>query len=200
MRRIEFQEIKNIAEYERVREAVRADIIALKKNRRLQVGPSLSLVFENRETVLFQIHEMVRTERLVDETKIQDEIDTYANLVPGQGELSATLFIEIPGIADLPHHEAIAAVNFFQGFDQGGIVLEAGGFRSVAAFEAGFSSDEKMAAVQYVKFPVSDSFRAALQDGDGATRVTADNGRYRAEVALSPLTRAELLKDLSGLS
>ena len=126
MRKIELKDIRNIAEYEKVRDAMRAEIIALKKNRRLEVGPNLSLVFENRQTVLFQIHEMVRTERLVDDARIQDEIDAYRNLIPGPDELSATLFIEIPGIAEMPHDRAIAAVNHFQGFDAGGIVIEAG--------------------------------------------------------------------------
>lgn len=200
MRKIELKDIRNIAEYEKVREAMRAEIIALKKNRRLEVGPNLSLVFENRQTVLFQIHEMVRAERLVDEGKIQDEIDAYQNLIPRAGELSATLFIEIPGIAEMPHEKAIAAVNFFQGFDAGGIVIEAGPARSAGVFEAGFSNDEKMAAVQYLKFPVDSGMRAALADPELPARLLANNGRYRAETRLTPAMRQELLRDLSESS
>jgi len=197
MRKIELTDIRNIAEYEKVREAMRADIIALKKNRRLELGPNLSLVFENRQTVLFQVHEMVRTERLVDDLKIQDEIDAYQNLIPGAGELSATLFIEIPGIAEMSHEKAMEAVNQFQGFDAGGIAIEAGKSRSVAGFEAGFSNEEKMAAVQYLKFPVDPAMRAALADPAAAARLVADNGRYRAEASLGPLVRQELLRDLA---
>ncbi len=196
MRRIELKDIRNIAEYEKAREAMRADIIALKKNRRLELGPNLSLVFENRQTVLFQIQEMVRTERLVDDLKIQDEIDAYQNLIPGAGELSATLFIEIPGIAEMSHGKAMAAVNYFQGFDVGGLVMEAGSARSVAVFEAGFSSEEKMAAVQYLKFPVDLAMQGALADAGVSARLIADNGRYRGEAPLGPLVRQELLRDL----
>lgn len=198
MRKIELKDIRNIAEYEKARDGMRAEIIALKRNRRVQVGPNLSLVFENRQTVLFQIHEMVRTERLVDDRKIQAEIDAYANLIPGPGELSATLFIEIPGIAEMTHDQAIAAVNYFQGFDQGGITLEAASARSVAVFEAGFSNDEKMAAVQYLKFPVDSPMTAALDDSATAARLQAANGRYRAEAPVSPALRAEMLIDLRG--
>jgi hypothetical protein len=197
LRKIEITDIRNIAEYERVREAMRAEIIALKKNRRLEVGPNLSLVFENRQTVLFQVHEMVRTERLVDERKVQDEIDAYQNLIPRAGELSATLFIEIPGIAEMSHDKAIEAVNHFQGFDAGGIVIEAGSTRSAGIFEAGFSSDEKMAAVQYLKFPVDSAMQAALANPEVPASLTADNGRYRAEARLTPMMRQELLRDLS---
>lgn len=196
MRKIELKDIRNIAEYEKVREAMRAEIIALKKNRRLEVGPNLSLVFENRQTVLFQIHEMVRTERLVDDRKIQDEIDAYQNLIPGPGELSATLFIEIPGIAEMPHDRAIEAVNYFQGFDAGGIVIEAGAARAVGVFETGFSNDEKMAAVQYLKFEIDPALRAALRDPGPRVRVTADNRRYRGEAEVPLPMREELLRDL----
>jgi Protein of unknown function (DUF3501) len=198
MRKIELKDIRNIADYEKVREAMRAGIISLKKNRRLEAGPNLSLVFENRETVLFQIHEMVRTERLVDDRKIQDEIDAYQNLIPGPDELSATLFIEIPGIAEMPHDRAIEAVNHFQGFDAGGIVIEAGSARSVGVFEAGFSNDEKMAAVQYLKFPIDPAMREALSSPGVSARLIANNGRYRAEAPLGPMVREELLRDLAA--
>src|SRR5215510_15567200 len=95
MKKIELSDIKNILEYERQREAFRDRIIQIKKDRRLAVGDLITLVFENRDTVLFQIQEMVRAERIVDPAKIQDEIDVYNELLPGPGELSATLFIEI---------------------------------------------------------------------------------------------------------
>jgi hypothetical protein len=198
MKRIELADIRNIAEYEKVRETTRSNIIAVKKNRRVEVGPNLSLVFENRETVLFQIHEMVRAERLVADRKIQDEIDAYQNLIPGPGELSATLFIEIPGIAEMSYEQAREAVNFFQGFDLGGIVLQAGSARSVAVFEAGFSSDEKMAAVQYLKFRVDDRIKAEIGDSESPLTLSADNGRYRAEAAITPGMRQQLLEDLGG--
>lgn len=198
MKKIELKDVLNIAEYEKVRESMRSGIIALKKSRRTEMGPNLSLVFENRDTVLFQIQEMVRTERLVDDRKIQDEIDAYQNLIPGAGELSATLFIEIPGIAEMPHEKAREAVNFFQGFDEGGLALHAGTARAVAVFEAGFSNDEKMAAVQYLKFPVDPAMRAALADEGNPVRLTADNGRYRAEVMVGPAMRGQLLADLAA--
>ena len=99
MEKVALSEIRDIAQYERVREAERARIIERKRPRRVGLGENLTLLFENHDTVLFQVQEMMRTERIVDEAKIQDEIDTYNALIPGPGELSATLFIEIPGIS-----------------------------------------------------------------------------------------------------
>jgi hypothetical protein len=78
-----------------LREDRRRRVIALKERRRVEVGPYLSFVFENRETLLFQIQEMCRAERIIDDARIQEEIDVYSALLPGPGELSATLFIEI---------------------------------------------------------------------------------------------------------
>jgi hypothetical protein len=196
MPEIELKHILNIAEYEKVREAKREAIIALKRSRRIEVGPNLSLVFENRDTVLFQIHEMVRTERLVDDRKIQDEIDAYRNLLPKPGELSATLFIEIPGIADMSHEKAREAVNWFQGFEDGGIAIEAASARSVAIFEAGFSNDEKMAAVQYLRFPVDGRLLDQIANPVAALKLTASNGRYQATVSVPDGMRSQLLVDL----
>ena len=115
MNRITLADIKNLVEYEKVRERMRADVIALKQRRRVPLGENLTLLFENRETVIYQVQEMARTERIVDDAKLQEEIDAYEPLLPEQGELSATLFIEIPGIATLPPAEARTAVNRFQG-------------------------------------------------------------------------------------
>ena len=197
-KRIEVREILNLAEYEKVRDVHRAAVIAAKRKRRVELGPNLSLVFENRATVLFQIQEMVRTERIVDESKIQDEIDAYAGLLPSADELSATLFIEIPGIAEMSHEKAREAVNYFQGFDEGGIVLHAGAETSQARFESGFSTDEKMAAVQYLRFAVSPAFRKALEAPGARPRLTADNSRYRAEAMLPEGAAGELLRDLEA--
>ena len=71
MQKIRMSEVQNLVEYEKARDAARARIIALKKGRRVSVGPNLTFLFENRDTVLFQIQEMVRTERIVDEARIQ---------------------------------------------------------------------------------------------------------------------------------
>ena len=69
------QELLSAADYEEQRIEIRRRIIALKKRRRITVGDSITLVFENRETVLFQIQEMLRTERIFAPDKIQEECD-----------------------------------------------------------------------------------------------------------------------------
>lgn len=95
MKRVARDELLGIGAYEQIREPFRARIIAEKKRRRFSPSPELSVVFENHDTVLFQIEEMLRTERITKEAAIQHELDTYNELIPSPGELSATMFVEI---------------------------------------------------------------------------------------------------------
>lgn len=99
MRGVRRDEVLDLTGYEKLREVFLARTIALKRPRRISVGDRLTFVFENRDTVLFQIQEMLRVERTVKEEKIEEEIAVYNELVPGANELSATLMIEIPRCA-----------------------------------------------------------------------------------------------------
>src|SRR5919108_3689177 len=123
MSAIELSDVKDLVEYEKVREAMRARMIELKKDRRIGLGDNLTLLFENRETVLFQIQEMVRTERIVEDEKIREEIEAYRPLLPRPGELSATLFIEIPDIARMSTAQTREAVNRFRGVERDALWL-----------------------------------------------------------------------------
>ena len=88
-------DIRNLHEYELERPDFRSRVIELKRRRRVALGPLMTLVFENRDTVRFQIQEMLRVERIVQPDKVLHEIETYNELLPGPGEVAATLFIEI---------------------------------------------------------------------------------------------------------
>lgn len=192
-RAIQLADVVNFFEYEKVRDERRRRVIELKRKRRVEVGPYLSFVFENRETLLFQIQEMCRAERIVEDARVQDEIDVYSALLPRPGELSATLFIEI---ADKEQIKPV--LDRFMGIDTGRHVrLElAGGLRVEGVFEAGHSDEEKgkLAAVHFVRFAFSPEARRAFTTGP-ADLVT-DHPAARARTRLSEETRAELLADL----
>ena len=87
--------------YERERAEFRRHVIALKRLRRVGVGPFVTLVFENRDTIRFQVQEMARVEKIITDQGIQTELDTYNPLIPEPGQVSATLFIELTDKAQL---------------------------------------------------------------------------------------------------
>lgn len=200
MRKVDVSEVKDLVAYEKVRDAMRARTIEVSRNRRISVGNNVSLLFENRDTVLFQIQEMVRTERIVDEARIREEVDSYNVLVPGRDELSATLFIEIPELIEMTPSQVRMAVNRFQGLDRDGVVrLNVGPDVSLPArFEEGHSNEEKMAAVHYLRFAVPPAARAALAEASRTAALVVDHPNYKAEAPVPPALRAELLKDLSA--
>jgi hypothetical protein len=199
MRKVDVSEVKDLTAYEKVRDAVRARNIEMTRDRRLSVGPNLTFLFENRETVLFQIQEMVRTERIVDEAKIREEVDAYNALVPEAGELSATLFIEIPDLVKMTQAQVREAVNRFQGLDRDGVIWIAvgDGVKLPARFEEGHSKEEKMSAVHYVRFAVPAEARAALAETSRPATLVVAHPNYKAEAPVPDSLRAELLKDLA---
>ena len=81
--------------YERERDEFRARVIAVKKLRRVSIGPVVTLTFESRLTMRFQVQEMARAEKMTTDEQIQHELDVYNRLLPSPGELSATLFLEL---------------------------------------------------------------------------------------------------------
>jgi len=191
MKKVALNDIMGLAAYEKVRENFRRRIIELKQARRVAVGNKVTLVFENRDTVIFQIQEMVRAERIVDLDKIREEIEVYNELIPEPGELSATLFLEI---VDQTHlREELLK---FLGIDEA-VYFKVGSHSIHARFEAGHSKEDKISAVQYVKFPFSEEARMALIEGEEAA-IVIDHPNYQARALIERRTRQLLMKDLNA--
>ena len=195
MDKIRPDEVINFFEYEKVRDARRASVIELKRRRRVSAGRYLSLVFENRETVLFQIQEMCRAERIAADAKVQEELDVYNVLLPGPWELSATLFIEIEDMTRIK-----PVLDQLMGIDTGQCVwLQVGReFAVPGKFEAGHSDEEKgkLAAVHFVRFRFSPEAARAFREAD--VHLVVDHPAERARARLSDETRAALLQDFIG--
>ena len=190
MNKVILDDIMGLPAYEKARERLRQRVIELKKKRRVPVGDKISLVFENRETVIFQIHEMMRVERITDLDKIREEIEVYNGLIPEPGELSATLFLEIEDQSHLRED-----LLKFLGVDEA-VFLKIGTRRINARFEEGRSKEDKISAVQYVKFPFAADDRAAFA-GSAEASLCIDHSNYKAEVRLEAETRKALLADLT---
>jgi hypothetical protein len=190
---ISAKEILNLHEYEKVRGARRAAVIALKQLRRVQVGRYLSFVFENRETVWFQIQEMVRAERIVDDDKIAEEIEVYNDLLPRPGELAATMMIEIGESTEIK-----PVLDRLLGIDTRDYVrLEIGPHVGVGRLETGRSDEElgKISAVHFVRFPLSTEARRIFREAE--VTLVVDHPNERTRTVLSPETKGSLAEDLA---
>lgn len=178
--------------YEKQREEFRSRIIALKQRRRISIGPLVTMIFENRSTLQFQIQEMIRVERIFDPGKIQDELNVYNAILPAPGELSATLLIEITEEAMMKHW-----LDQFMGLDHGEkVAIVAGGERVFGEFEGGHSHDTKISAVHFVRFRPTTSMQSAIADLRQPVMLTVDHGEYQAQTAVPGSMREEWLSDL----
>ncbi|HEU4683345.1 MAG TPA: DUF3501 family protein [Nitrospira sp.] len=185
-------DLTSIEDYEREREAFRARIIKLKARRRVSVGPLITLVFENRETLRFQVQEMIRVERIVEPAKVQDELNVYNALLPLKDELSATLLIEITEEAKMKE-----SLDRFWGLDRGRTVaIQAAGEEAVAVFERGQSHETKISAVHFVRFRPTIRMRDAFADLRQPVYLVVEHRDYRARVPVPGSMRDEWLSDL----
>ncbi len=187
-------DLLSIADYERQREPFRSQIIALKQRRRISVGPLVTLIFENRETLRFQTQEMIRVEYILEPRKIQDELDVYNALMPGAGELSATLMIEITEPDRMKEW-----LDMFMGLDHGEtLAIRVGDQQVFGQFEGGHSHETKISAVHFVRFRPTASMTAAFADLRQPVMLTVHHHEYHAEVPVPGSMREEWLSDLAG--
>jgi hypothetical protein len=180
------------AEYEQQREKFRSRIIALKQRRRISVGSLITLVFENRETLRFQTQEMVRVEHILDPHKVQEELDVYNALMPGSGELSATLLIELTEEDRMKEW-----LDMFMGLDHGETVaIRAGTEQAFGLFEGGHSHETKISAVHFVRFRPTASMTTAFANLHVPVTLTVHHHEYHAEASVPGSMREEWLSDL----
>jgi hypothetical protein len=176
--------------YEKARDEFRARVVAAKVHRRVELGDSVTLVFENRDTVKFQIQEMLRIEGITAPDGIQAEIDAYNDLVPGEGELAATLMIDVTEEAKIP-----VMLNKLVGIEEA-LYLAFSSHELRARFEQGRSDGSRISAVQFIRIPFD---RPQRRDFATASDVTLElrHPAYRATTRLSPECLASLRRDLA---
>ena len=184
MRKVQRSEILDYQTYGDRREAVRQAVMEAKRPRRVHVGAYLTFLFENTDTIRYQIQEMMRVERIVREADIQQEIDTYNAVLGDDGELGCCLLVEIDDKDErdrllrqwrkLPEHLYVRC-------DDGTLVR--------ARYDKAQVGDEKISSVQYLKFAVGERKPVALG---------CDLPELTVEAALTEEQQAALLTDLSS--
>jgi len=192
-------EILGLAEYEAIRDPFRTRLISEKRARRVALGPQASCVFENHDTALLQIQEMLRTERITREAAITHEIETYNQLVPGDHELAATVLIEVD---DKAQRETFLFEA--KGLDRAFSLVVDGATCAGKHDEAREQSD-RTTAVHYLKFPLLESAERALRDvltkrrtpAEVVVELVVDHPRYAARTTLPAALVLSLAEDLA---
>jgi Protein of unknown function (DUF3501) len=184
-------EVLPVTTYDRVRPLLRPLCIAEKARRRLAVGPHLTLMFENRQTIWYQIQEILRTERIFEDAAINAEVETYNELLPRPGELSATLLIEyaepIERDAELAHLLGLERHLW--------IVLD--GRRIGARFDERQMSPDQISAVQFIAFPLGDGAgRFGELAAAGKVAIEVDHPRLSLRVPIEGPLATALADDL----
>jgi hypothetical protein len=191
-------DITDLRAYERERAEFRADVIALKKKRRVHLGPILTLLFENASTIRFQIQEMARAEKIMSDEGIETELRIYNPLIPDPGSLAATMFIELTSDEQLrewlPKLVGIEReIELRFGPPDAPTVV-----RCVvdADHEKQLTRDEITASVHYLHFELQPGEVDAFVAGGGPVVLAVTHPNYQHETVLGPETVAELASDL----
>ena len=177
--------------YESVRADLRRRIIVVKDKRRVFVGDHVTFHFENRDTMHYQVQEMLRAEASWDRPgAVEEEIEAYNPIIPQTGELSATMMIEYETASEralmLPQFVRIEQHVWLRIGDASPVL---------ATFDRGQIDDRKVSSVQYVKFALTEEHRRLLATDGTVVRLSLDHPAYTAQAVLSEDTRRAIMHD-----
>ena len=187
-------DIMDMAEYATVRKVRKAEIVALKRTRRMEVGPFAAFHFESFDTMWHQVHEMLFIER-GGEAQIDDELIAYNPLIPDGSELVATIMFEI----DDPARRA-AVLGRLGGVEET-VFLRVAGERICGHAEADVertTAAGKASSVQFVHFPFTHRQTAAFSTSGAGVVVGFDHPEYRHMAMMPERVRAALAEDFDG--
>ena len=181
------------ADYAKERKERRAALLPVKRLRRIELGPSCTVYFESFETMLFQVQEMLLTER-GGEAQIDDELSAYNPLIPQGSELVATVMFEI----DDPIRRANTLARL--GGVEDCFFLQVGAERTAAVPEGDIErtrEDGKASSVHFLRFGLTTAQIAVFRDPKTTIMIGCDHPAYTHLAGLSPASRAELSRDFA---
>jgi hypothetical protein len=178
--------------YSKWRKLHKAEVIAHRKLRSVQLGEHLNLQFESEMTIRYQIQEMLRIEKIFEEEGIQQEIEAYAPLLPEGSNWKATMMIEYIDV-----NERKRELARLIGVEDRMFVEVEGMARvyAIADEDLDRENEEKTSAVHFVRFELTQAMRAAVKAG-AAVKLGCDHTNYPAHVQIAPETLASLAGDL----
>ena len=192
MKKIQIEDVLDLTAYEKQRNDIRPKIIEIKNQRRIHVGPKVTYLFENYDTMWYQVQEMTRAERIVDEEGIKGELNAYNELIPDTNQLSASMLIEIDDmderksflskILDLPQHT----------------YLEVDGERIVPSFDPRQGSEDKLSSVQYLKFDLTEAQVQKFNQTESNVILGFDHSLYTHQQELTNEQKSTFYQDMTN--
>jgi hypothetical protein len=187
------QDIPSLTTYRQGREEYLQKMITYKNERRIKLAENISILFENKNTVLFQILELIHSEDLEDPSEIDEYIEIYSGMLPDENELSATLFIELDDQMKLTD-----LLVKLKGIEHH-LFLNVEGEAVQAVFEEEHDDREFTTSVHYLKFPLTSTSKDLLLNEDtGSLNVGLElkHPNLAAKVTLPSHSVRHLQKDL----
>jgi hypothetical protein len=185
--------LMSLETYARERASFRAEVLEHKKKRTVRLGEHVSLQFEDELTIRYQVQEMLRIERIFEDQGIQHELDSYNPLIPDGGNWKATMLIEYPD-----PEERRRMLGVLKGIERR-VWVEVQGCERVLAIadeDLERETEEKTAAVHFLRFELSAAMRERLRRGAGVS-VGIEHPQYRAHAEAQPEVRMALAADLN---
>ena len=179
MQKLTPDDLLPLERYHKERPRMRAEVLAHKRHRQAPIGPNLTLYFEDRLTMQYQVQEMLRAERIFESEAIAEELAAYNPLIPDGTNLKATMMLEYPDVA-----ERRPALERLKGVENS-VYLEVGTLGRVFAHadeDLERSDETKTSAVHFLRFELD------ARDARGAEERRAADARRRSR-ALSPRAR-----------
>lgn len=191
MEKLKLADLWKLEEYAEQRLAFREKVLAHKRTRTVHIGPNLTLLFEDRLLIQYQIQEMLRIERIFEKAAIQEELDAYNPLIPDGSNWKATCLIEYEDVAE--RRQALARLK---GIEHRIWVRIGDGERVLAHADEDLerSNEDKTSAVHFLRFELGAAHADAVKRG-GSVRLGVDHPQYRHEVELPAAVRQALAAD-----
>ena len=192
MKKLIISDLLSLEEYDKSREEIKQNLLLHKKNRSVKIGDNVLLLFEDYETIKYQVQEMLRIEKIFKENDIQDEIDAYQSLIPDGNNLKATMLIMYTDVnerkimlnklCDLENRVWISINNSKKIF-------------AVSDEDLERSREEKTSAVHFLRFQLSDTDNKSFKEIDDII-IGIDHKEYNHEAKLQRDVTSSLAKDL----
>ena len=192
MEKLTIDDLLSLERYHKERPRLRAEVLEHKRHRQAPLGPHLTLYFEDRLTMRYQIQEMLRAERIFESEAIAEELEAYNPMIPDGTNLKATMMLEYPDVDQ--RRAALAQLKVIE--DK--VYLEVGKLGRVFAHadeDLERSDDTKTSAVHFLRFELEAEMRAALKAG-APLKLGVDHEHYRYELDGSAELRNSLAADL----